>query len=93
MDPQTAINSIQLAGEARMTLAFALNWLGRPRVALREIDTAIRDLRGVERARAHASTPPRAHGSDERSRPGRDPRGSQPRRLQQGGGTGVNPLG
>jgi tetratricopeptide (TPR) repeat protein len=46
--------STQLAAEARMTLAFALNWRGRPRQALREIDAALLDLGGVERARAQA---------------------------------------
>ena len=46
--------SPQLAGEARMTLAFALNWRGRPSDALREIDAALDDLHGVARARAIA---------------------------------------
>jgi len=46
--------SPRLAGEARMTLAFALNWRGRPRQALREIDAAVLGLGGVERARALA---------------------------------------
>ena len=46
--------SAQLAAEARMTLAFTLNRRGRPRSALREIDTALRDLDGVPRARAEA---------------------------------------
>jgi CHAT domain-containing protein len=45
-------NSPQLAAEARMTMAFAINRRGRPRQALREIDTALRDLDGVEHARA-----------------------------------------
>jgi tetratricopeptide (TPR) repeat protein len=46
--------SPQLTAEARMTLAYALNWRGRPRQALREIDTAVLQLSGVERARAQA---------------------------------------
>ena len=37
-----------------MTLAFALNRRGRPGSALREIDTALLDLTGAERARAQA---------------------------------------
>jgi CHAT domain-containing protein len=43
-----------VVGEARMTLAFVMNWRGQPRVAMREINTAIAALRGVERARARA---------------------------------------
>lgn len=43
-----------LAAEARMTLAFALNRRGRPAQALSEIDTALRHLDGVARARAQA---------------------------------------
>ncbi|HEV8172745.1 MAG TPA: CHAT domain-containing tetratricopeptide repeat protein [Actinoplanes sp.] len=43
-----------LAAEARMTLAFVLNRRGRPRVASREIETALLDLDGVPRARAEA---------------------------------------
>jgi tetratricopeptide (TPR) repeat protein len=46
--------SPQLAGEARMTLAFVLNVRGRPRQALREIDMALADLDGVARARVLA---------------------------------------
>src|SRR2546430_11306394 len=44
----------RLAGEARMTLAFALNRRGRSRQALREIDGALVDLDGGEHARAQA---------------------------------------
>ena len=44
----------RLAAEARMTLAFVLNRRGRSQQALREIDTAILDLDGVEQARALA---------------------------------------
>src|SRR5687768_5225364 len=40
-----------LAAEARMTLAFVLNRRGRPRAASREIETALRYLDGVPRAR------------------------------------------
>ncbi|MCA2219242.1 CHAT domain-containing protein [Jidongwangia harbinensis] len=47
-------NSPLLAAEARMTLAFVLNRRGRSRTASAEIDTAIRDLDGVPRARAEA---------------------------------------
>ena len=46
--------SPSLAAEARMTLAFVLNGRGRSREALREINAAVRDLDGVERARAEA---------------------------------------
>jgi tetratricopeptide (TPR) repeat protein len=46
--------SPELAGEAQMTLAFALNVRGRPQQALREIETALADLTGVARARAQA---------------------------------------
>ena len=46
--------SPSLAAEARMTLAYVLNGQGRSRQALREIDAAIQDLDGVERARAEA---------------------------------------
>lgn len=66
-DPDTAVRHLrnaialgrraaspQLAAEARMTLAYVLNWRGRPQSALRAIDTALRDLTGVERARAQA---------------------------------------
>ncbi|GLI02202.1 CHAT domain-containing protein [Phytohabitans aurantiacus] len=49
-----AARSRELTGEARMTLAFALNRRGRPRLALREIDAALVDLTGVGRARAQA---------------------------------------
>jgi tetratricopeptide (TPR) repeat protein len=41
-----------LAAEARMTLAYVLNGAGQSRQALREIDAALLDLNGVERARA-----------------------------------------
>jgi tetratricopeptide (TPR) repeat protein len=44
----------RIAAEARMTLAFALNWRGRPAAALREIDAAVGSLNGVSRARATA---------------------------------------
>ncbi|TDD79531.1 CHAT domain-containing protein [Actinomadura rubrisoli] len=43
-----------LATEARIRLAFALNVRGRPRQAMREIRTALRDASGVTRARATA---------------------------------------
>jgi CHAT domain-containing protein/tetratricopeptide (TPR) repeat protein len=43
-----------LTAEARMTLAYVLNGNGRSRQALREIDAALMDLDGVERARAEA---------------------------------------
>jgi len=46
--------SASLAAEARMTLAYVLNGRGRSRQAIREIDAAILDLDGVERARAEA---------------------------------------
>src|SRR6266487_3609725 len=46
--------SPELAAEARMTLAFALNVRGRSQQALREIETALADLNGVARARAQA---------------------------------------
>jgi tetratricopeptide (TPR) repeat protein len=46
--------AVRVGAEARMTLAFVLNWRGRPRAALREIDLALGDLTGVERARARA---------------------------------------
>lgn len=46
--------SLTLAGEARMTLAFALIRRGRSSQALREIEAALLDLTGVERARALA---------------------------------------
>src|SRR5262249_54126219 len=44
--------SPQLAAEARMTLAYVLNGAGQSQQALAEIDTALADLTGVERARA-----------------------------------------
>jgi CHAT domain-containing protein len=43
-----------LAAEARMTLAYVLNGRGRSRQALREINAAVLDLDGIERARAEA---------------------------------------
>src|SRR5712691_6769342 len=43
-----------LTAEARMTLAYVLNGRGRSQQALREIDAALLDLDGVERARAEA---------------------------------------
>jgi tetratricopeptide (TPR) repeat protein len=43
-----------LTAEARMTLAYVLNGRGRSRQALREVDAALLDLDGVERARAEA---------------------------------------
>src|SRR5262249_20909079 len=43
-----------LTAEARMTLAYVLDVSGRSRQALREIDAALVDLDGVERARAEA---------------------------------------
>src|SRR5690349_11512516 len=43
-----------LAAEARMTLAYVLDVSGHSRQALREIDLALMDLDGVERARAEA---------------------------------------
>jgi CHAT domain-containing protein/tetratricopeptide (TPR) repeat protein len=46
--------SPSLAAEARMTLAYVLNGRGRSRQAIREINAAIVDLDGVERARAEA---------------------------------------
>jgi len=46
--------SPSLAAEARMTLAYVLNGRGRSRQALREINAAVLDLDGVERARAEA---------------------------------------
>lgn len=46
--------SPQLAAEARMTLAYVLNGTGRSRQALTEIDAALADLSGVQRARADA---------------------------------------
>jgi len=47
-------HSPALTAEARMTLAYVLNGSGRSRQALREIDAALTDLGGVERARAEA---------------------------------------
>ena len=44
----------KLVGEARMSLAFVLNRRGETRRALREIEAALHDLDGVERARALA---------------------------------------
>lgn len=41
-----------LAAEARMSLALVLDDLGRPAAAVREIDTALRSLRGLPRARS-----------------------------------------
>ena len=46
--------SPSLEAEARMTLAYVLNGQGRSRQAIREINAAILDLDGVERARAEA---------------------------------------
>ena len=42
---------VELAAEARMTFAFALNRYGRPQRALSEIGTALHDLSAVGRAR------------------------------------------
>lgn len=44
--------AVDVAGEARMTLAFALSERGRPRQALEHIDRALRELDGVAHARA-----------------------------------------
>ncbi len=44
--------AVDVAGEARMTLAFALSERGRPRQALEHIDQALRELDGVAHARA-----------------------------------------
>jgi tetratricopeptide (TPR) repeat protein len=44
--------SASLEAEARMSLAFMLNSRGRPRQALEEIERALRQLRGLDRARA-----------------------------------------
>jgi tetratricopeptide (TPR) repeat protein len=44
----------KLVGEARMSLAFVLNRRGETRRALREVEAALNDLDGVERARALA---------------------------------------
>ncbi|WP_327004719.1 hypothetical protein OHA72_58470 [Dactylosporangium sp. NBC_01737] len=41
-----------LAAEARMSLALVLDDLGRPSAAVREIDVALRSLRGLRRGRA-----------------------------------------
>jgi len=49
-----AAGSTELAAEARMTFAIALNMQGHPRQALREIDAAVTELTGVPRARAQA---------------------------------------
>jgi tetratricopeptide (TPR) repeat protein len=46
--------SPQLAAQARMTLAFAASSRGWSRRALREIDTALLDLRGADHARGQA---------------------------------------
>ena len=46
--------SLGLVAEARMTLAYVLNGMGRSRQAVREIDAALTALDGVERARAEA---------------------------------------
>lgn len=46
--------SAELAAEARMRLAFALNVRGRPRQAVREIDAVLGDVDGPQRARALA---------------------------------------
>src|SRR5438309_3196353 len=47
-----ACGATDLAGEARMTLAYALVERGHTRRALREIDQALQELTGVSRARA-----------------------------------------
>ncbi|MGH4027055.1 MAG: hypothetical protein ACRDRV_20995, partial [Pseudonocardiaceae bacterium] len=44
--------SVDVAGEARITLAFALAERGRPRQALQQIDQALGELDGVAHARA-----------------------------------------
>src|SRR5262249_19744655 len=44
----------ELVAQARMTLAFAMVSRGWTRRALRELDEALRHLRGLERARAQA---------------------------------------
>jgi tetratricopeptide (TPR) repeat protein len=49
-----AAHSPQLAGEARMSLAFVLMRRGEARQGLRTIDTALTELDGVEHARALA---------------------------------------
>jgi hypothetical protein len=54
MDLGHRAGSRQLAAEARMSLAFALNGLGRPRRALHEIESAVAILDGLARARAQA---------------------------------------
>src|SRR5262245_48955653 len=46
--------SPKLTAEARMTFAYALSRRGRSQQGLREIDTALRELDGVDRARAQA---------------------------------------
>jgi hypothetical protein len=46
--------SARLAAQARMTLAFAHSSRGRSRQGLREIETALDDLDGVDQARAQA---------------------------------------
>ncbi len=46
--------SPKLAAEARMTFAYALSRRGRSQQGLREIDQALRELTGVDRARAQA---------------------------------------
>jgi CHAT domain-containing protein/tetratricopeptide (TPR) repeat protein len=46
--------SPKLAAEARMTFAYALSRRGRSRRGLQEIDGALRELAGVDRARAQA---------------------------------------
>jgi tetratricopeptide (TPR) repeat protein len=47
-------DSPELTAEARQKLAFAVLQRGRPQAALREIDAALPDLRGVSAARARA---------------------------------------
>jgi tetratricopeptide (TPR) repeat protein len=44
----------RIVAEARMTFAAALSWSGRATRALRELDRALTDLTGLERARAQA---------------------------------------
>jgi hypothetical protein len=43
-----------LVGEARMSLAFVQAWRGRSQAALRNVDAALAELAGLERARARA---------------------------------------
>ena len=54
IEAATRAGAPELAGESRIPLAAALNQRGMARAAVREIDTAVRELDGAGRARARA---------------------------------------